>query len=68
MVLNLSYPAVSHIYSFTVLPWSSKVRILKSTPIVGRKLSLKTLSENLSNKLDLPTAELPMRRILKRKS
>jgi len=27
---------------------------------VGKKLSLKILSENLNNKEDLPTAELPI--------
>ena len=64
MVLNLSYPAVSQIYNFTVLLDKSKVLILKSTPIVGKKLSLKILSENLKSKLDFPTAELPIRRSL----
>jgi len=36
--------------------------------MVGKKLSLNTLSENLNNKLDLPTAELPIKRILNKKS
>ncbi len=34
MVRNLSWPAVSHICSFTFSPFTSIVRILKSTPIV----------------------------------
>ena len=34
MVLNLSCPAVSQICSFTFSPFTSMVRILKSTPIV----------------------------------
>jgi len=47
-----------------VFLYSLNVLILKSTPIVGKKLSLKTFSENLRSKLDLPTAELPISRIL----
>jgi len=60
MVLNLSYPAVSQIYNFTYLPYKSNVRILKSTPIVGKNESLKMLSENLNNRELLPTAEFPI--------
>lgn len=48
-------------YNLTVLPVRSKVLILKSTPIVGKKLSLNTLSENRRSNEDLPTAEFPMR-------
>jgi hypothetical protein len=36
MVLNLSYPAVSHICIFTDFPLNSVVLILKSTPMVGK--------------------------------
>ena len=46
--------------NLTVLPLKSKVLILKSTPMVGKKLSLKTLSLNLSRRDDFPTAELPI--------
>ena len=66
MVLNLSLPAVSHIYSFTAFPDKSKVLILKSTPIVGKNDSLKILSENLNKREDFPTALLPIRSNLKR--
>lgn len=38
----------------------SKVLILKSTPIVGKKQSLKILSEKRNSNEDLPTAELPI--------
>lgn len=54
--------------NLTVFPFKSNVLILKSTPIVGRKLSLKTLSAKRRRREDLPTAELPIKRILKRKS
>jgi hypothetical protein len=57
---------VSHIYNLTALPDKSKVLILKSTPIVGKKDSLKILSENLNRREDFPTALFPMRRSLKR--
>ena len=66
LVLNLSCPAVSQICILTVFPFKSKVLILKSTPIVGKKLSLKIFSENRSNKLDLPTQEFPISNSLKR--
>jgi len=70
--LSCSVPNLNYIKLFTynliVFPFKSKVLILKSTPIVGRKLSLKTLSANLNSKEDLPTAELPISKILKRKS
>lgn len=62
--MNLSCPAVSQIYILTYFPYKSKVLILKSTPIVGKKLSLKTFSENLNNKLDFPTDELPTNKSL----
>lgn len=39
MVLNLYCPAVSQICSLMVFPPVSKVLILKSTPMVGRKLN-----------------------------
>jgi hypothetical protein len=60
MVLNLSYPAVSQIYILIVFPFKSKVLILKSTPIVGKKLSLNKLSENLNKIDDFPTLLLPI--------
>jgi len=63
--LNVSCPAVSQIYNITALPLRYNVLILKSTPIVGRKLSLKILSENLSNNDDFPTDEFPIKRSLK---
>ena len=59
LVLKRSWPAVSQICIFTCFPCRSKVRILKSTPIVGRKDSLKTFSEKRSSKDDLPTEEFP---------
>lgn len=40
MVLNLYWPAVSQIWSLMVFPPVSNVLILKSTPMVGRKLVL----------------------------
>lgn len=66
LVLNRSYPAVSQICIFTCLPAKSNVLILKSTPIVGKKLSLNIFSEKRSSKLDLPTEELPTNNNLKR--
>ena len=64
MVLNLSWPAVSQICNLTAFPDRSKVLILKSTPIVGKNDSLKTLSENLNKSDDFPTALLPISRSL----
>lgn len=61
-------PAVSHIYILTDLLFNSKVRILKSTPIVGKKLSLKILSENLNKMEDLPTELFPINNNLNKKS
>jgi len=46
--------------------FNSKVLILKSTPMVGRKFSLKILSEKRRIKHDFPTALLPTKRILNR--
>jgi hypothetical protein len=46
----------------------SSVRVLKSTPIVEIKFSLKTLSENLIVRDDFPTGEFPDNNILKTKS
>ncbi len=57
--MNLSCPAVSQICILTYFPYKSNVLILKSTPIVGKKLSLNEFSENLNNKLDFPTDEFP---------
>ena len=68
MVLNFSCPAVSHNCSLTTLPPCCMVLILKSTPMVGRKVSWKMSSANLSSRLDFPTEELPMMTILKTKS
>ena len=51
-------------YNLTVFPYKSKVLILKSTPIVGRKDSLKILSAKRTNKQDLPTALFPTSNIL----
>ena len=60
MVRNLSWPAVSHICSFTLLPSSSIVRILKSIPIVVIKDGVNESSLNRSKQHDLPTPESPM--------
>ena len=64
--MNLSYPAVSQIWSLTAFPDKSKVLILKSTPIVGKKDSLKILSEKRNNNEDFPTAEFPIKSNLNR--
>ena len=56
------------VYILIDLLLSSNVLILKSTPIVGKKLSLKILSENRNNILDFPTELFPIKSILKRKS
>jgi Ras-related protein Rab-1A len=45
---------VSQIYNFTAFPCKSKVLILKSTPMVGKKLLLR-FSENIFNESFLPT-------------
>uniref|UniRef100_A0A6B2LWZ0 Uncharacterized protein n=1 Tax=Arcella intermedia TaxID=1963864 RepID=A0A6B2LWZ0_9EUKA len=66
--MNLSCPAVSQIWSLTVVPPRSSVRILKSTPIVLMNDSVKVLSANRRSKLLFPTPESPMRSNLKRKS
>lgn len=68
MVLNFSCPAVSHICNLTMLPPCSMVLILKSTPMVGRKVSWKTSSAKRMSRLDFPTEELPMMTILNTKS
>src|SRR3569833_2490944 len=60
MVRNLSWPAVSQICSFTRLPSSSMVRILKSMPIVVMKLGVNESSLKRSRQHDLPTHESPM--------
>jgi hypothetical protein len=61
MVRKRSCPAVSHICSFTRLPSSSMVRILKSMPIVVMKEGVKESSLKRSRQQDLPTPESPMR-------
>jgi hypothetical protein len=64
MVLKRSWPAVSHICSFTRLPSSSMVRILKSMPIVVMNEGVKESSLNRSRQHDLPTPESPIKRSL----
>ena len=61
MVRKRSWPAVSHICSFTRLPSSSIVRILKSIPMVVIKDGVKESSLKRSRQHDLPTPESPMR-------
>ena len=64
IVLNLSWPAVSHICSFTLFPSSSIVLILKSMPIVVIKEGVKESSLNRRRQHDLPTPESPIKRSL----
>lgn len=64
MVLKRSWPAVSHICSFTRLPSSSIVRILKSMPMVVIKDGVNESSLKRSRQHDLPTPESPIRRSL----
>jgi hypothetical protein len=64
MVRKRSWPAVSHICSFTRLPSSSMVRILKSMPIVVMKDGVKESSLKRSKQHDLPTPESPIKRSL----
>jgi hypothetical protein len=61
MVLNRSCPAVSHICSFTRLPSSSIVRILKSMPIVVMNDGVKESSLNRRRQHDFPTPESPIK-------
>jgi hypothetical protein len=60
IVLNLSCPAVSHICNFTILLSSLIVFILKSTPIVLKKFSVKLFSEYRRSKHDFPTPLFPI--------
>lgn len=60
IVLKRSWPAVSHICSFTRLPSSSIVLILKSMPIVVMKEGVKESSLKRSRQQDLPTPESPI--------
>lgn len=64
MVRKRSWPAVSQICSFTRLPSSSIVRILKSMPIVVMKEGVKESSLKRRRQQDLPTPESPIRRSL----
>ena len=50
---------------FTLLKFLSNVFILKSTPIVGTKVSFQISSTNLRNKDDFPTLLFPKRSTLK---
>lgn len=60
MVRNRSCPAVSQICSFTRLPSSSIVRILKSIPMVVMKEGVNESSLKRSKQHDLPTPESPI--------
>ncbi len=62
MVRKRSCPAVSHIWSLTLLPSSSMVRILKSMPMVVMKEGVKESSLKRSRQQDFPTPESPIRR------
>lgn len=64
IVLKRSCPAVSHICSFTRLPSSSMVRILKSMPMVVMNEGVKESSLNRNKQQDLPTPESPISRSL----
>ena len=64
MVRKRSWPAVSHICSFTRLPSSSIVRILKSMPMVVMNEGVNESSLKRNRQHDLPTPESPMRRSL----
>lgn len=64
IVLKRSCPAVSHICSFTLLPSSSIVRILKSMPMVVMKEGVKESSLKRSRQQDFPTPESPISRSL----
>ena len=66
MVLNLSYPAVSHIYNLTPTPATLTLLNLKSTPMVVKYISLKESSQKRRRSEDLPTPLLPMITILKK--
>ena len=66
MDLNDSYPAVSHICTFTFV--SSFIAIVlepKSTPMVRSCASLNLLSVNWSSRQDLPTLDSPTMMYLK---
>lgn len=60
MVRKRSWPAVSQICNFTLLPSNSIVRILKSIPIVVMNDGVKESSLNRSRQHDLPTPESPI--------
>ena len=66
MVRKRSCPAVSQICSLIVLPSSSIVRILKSTPIVEMYDSVYVSSAKRSSRHDLPTPESPISSSLNR--
>jgi hypothetical protein len=60
MVRKRSWPAVSHICSFTRLPSSSIVRILKSMPMVVMKEGVNESSLKRKRQHDFPTPLSPM--------
>ena len=60
IVLNRSWPAVSHICSLTLLPSNSIVRILKSMPMVVMKDGVNESSLNRRRQHDFPTPESPI--------
>jgi hypothetical protein len=64
IVRKRSWPAVSQICSFTRLPSSSMVRILKSMPMVVMNDGVNESSLKRSRQHDFPTPESPMRRSL----
>ena len=61
MVRKRSWPAVSQICSFTRLPSSSIVLILKSMPMVVMNDGVNESSLKRSRQQDLPTPESPIR-------
>lgn len=66
MALKLSWPAVSHICSFTARPSQCSVFAENSSPTVGSGARRNCPSVSCSTSEDLPTPESPTTMYLKR--
>lgn len=61
---NLSWPAVSQIWAFTILSSTWMLRVANSTPMVDLDSKLNSFLVNRDKRLDFPTPESPIRTTL----